>query len=145
MGDLAMFGVDYLQELSPATGNGRRPDRHLEVGEWARDLKHIAQDTHSVCVAPCQLNRGPETRAGKDANRPRLADLRESGNLEQSADVAILLFRPGYYDKSSERSGEADLIVAKNRNGPTDTVTVADQMHLMKFVDMAVPEPGASD
>jgi replicative DNA helicase len=138
MGDLAMFGVDYLQELSPATGNGRRLDRHLEVGEWARDLKHIAQDTHSVCVAPCQLNRGPETRAGKDANRPRLADLRESGNLEQSADVAILLFRPGYYDKQSPRAGEADLIVAKNRNGPTDTVTVADQMHLMKFVDMAI-------
>ena len=144
MGDLAMFGVDYLQELSPATGNGRRLDRHLEVGEYARDLKHISQDTNSVCIAPCQLNRGPETRAGKDANRPRLADLRESGNLEQTADVAVLLFRPGYYDKASPRAGEADLIIAKNRNGPTDTVTVADQMHLMRFVDMAFhgsPEP----
>lgn len=141
MGDLAMFGVDYLQELSPATGNGRRLDRHLEVGEWARDLKHLAQDTDSVCIAPCQLNRGPETRAGKNANTPRLADLRESGNLEQTADVAVLLFRPGYYDKESPLAGTADLIVAKNRNGPTDTVTVADQMHLMRFADMSSAEP----
>jgi replicative DNA helicase len=140
MGDLAMFGVDYLQDLTPVH-SGRRLDRHLEVGEFARNLKTMAQDQQATCIAPCQLNRGPESRPGKV---PGLADLRESGNLEQSADVAILLHRPSYYDKNHARAGEADFIVAKNRNGPTDTVTVAEQLHLSRFRDMTVmgtPEP----
>lgn len=137
----AMIGVDYLQRLS-APG---RAERHEEVGAFADQLKDIAQDFDLAAVAPCQLNRGPETRATKNANVPKLSDLRESGNLEQTADVVALLFRPDYYDKASPRGGEADIIVAKNRNGPTDTVTVAAQLHLCRFVDMVVvgtPEPG---
>jgi replicative DNA helicase len=140
MDDLAMFGVDYLQELTPVFA-GRRLDRHLEVGEFARDLKQMAQDQQATCIAPCQLNRGPENRPGKV---PGLADLRESGNLEQTADVAVLLHRPSYYDKASPRAGEADFIVAKNRNGPTDTITVTEQLHLSRFRDMVTlgePEP----
>jgi replicative DNA helicase len=136
----AMIGVDYLQRLS-APG---RAERHEEVGAFADQLKDIAQDFSAAVIAPCQLNRGPETRATKNANVPKLSDLRESGNLEQTADVVALLFRPDYYDKASTRAGEADIIIAKNRNGPTDTVTVAAQLHLQKFCDMTTigaPEP----
>jgi replicative DNA helicase len=130
----AMIGVDYLQRLS-APG---RAERHEEVGAFADQLKDIAQDFSLAMIAPCQLNRGPETRATKNANVPKLSDLRESGNLEQTADVVALLFRPDYYDKGSPRGGEADIIVAKNRNGPTDTITVASQLHLQRFVDSAL-------
>jgi replicative DNA helicase len=129
----AMVGVDYLQRLS-APG---RAERHEEVGAFADQLKDVAQDFSLAMVAPCQLNRGPETRATKNANVPKLSDLRESGNLEQTADVVALIFRPDYYDKASPRGGEADIIIAKNRNGPTDTVTIAAQLHLQRFVDMA--------
>jgi replicative DNA helicase len=137
----AMIGVDYLQRLT-APG---RADRHVEVGAFADQLKDIGQDFDMPVIAPCQLNRGPETRTTKDANRPKLADLRESGNLEQTADVVPLLYRPDYYDKGSSRVGEADIILAKNRNGPTDTLTVVAQLHLMAFRDMPTlgepPEP----
>ena len=81
-----------------------------------------------------QLNRGPEQRTDK---KPMLSDLRESGSLEQDADVVILIHRDDAYDRDSPRAGEADLIVAKHRNGPTSTVTVAFQGHFSRFVDMA--------
>jgi len=135
IGEVAVFGVDYLQRLSAVS---RGEDRHLVVGQFADDLKTLAQDLGAVCIAPCQLNRGPETRGGKNGNVPLLSDLRESGNLEQSADVVVLIHRPDYYDKLSPRAGEADLIVAKNRNGPTDSITVAAQLATARFVDMAI-------
>jgi replicative DNA helicase len=84
-------------------------------------------------VAIAQLNRGAEQRTDK---RPMLSDLRESGSLEQDADVVILLHRDDAYDRDSTRPGEADLIVAKHRAGPTDTVVVAFQGHYSRFVDM---------
>lgn len=138
-GDLAMIGVDYLQRLH-STARAEVP-RHVVVGDFADHLKNLAQDMDMPVIAPCQLNRGPETRfatKGSNANEPRLTDLRESGNLEQSADVVVLLYRPSYYDKSSPRAGEADFIVAKQRNGPTDTVTVTEQLHIQRFADMAM-------
>ena len=79
-----------------------------------------------------QLNRGPEQRTDK---RPMLSDLRESGSIEQDADVVIMLHRDDMYD-SQNRTGEADLIVAKHRNGPTRTITVSAQLHYARFVDM---------
>jgi len=84
-------------------------------------------------VAISQLNRGPEQRTDK---RPQMSDLRESGAIEQDADVIILLHREDAYERES-RPGEADFIVAKHRNGPTDTVTVVFQGHFSRFVDMA--------
>lgn len=144
-GDLALFAVDYLQMITPVSSGGRHEERYAVVGSFARDLKVMAVDLDAVCVAPCQLNRGPETRGGKKANVPLLSDLRESGDLEQTADNVILIHRPSYYDKDSPRTGEADLIVAKHRHGATDTVTVGEQLHIMRFVDMAFPEPGMSD
>jgi replicative DNA helicase len=85
-------------------------------------------------IALSQLNRGPEQRQDK---MPALSDLRESGSLEQDADVVILLHREGAYEKDNPRAGEADFIVAKHRNGPTRTITVAFQGHFSRFQDMA--------
>lgn len=132
MGDCAVVGVDYLQRLQ---GLDRRAERHEEVGGFADALKDLAQDMSVPVVAPCQLNRGPENRTGRDANRPKLADLRESGSIEQTADVVALLFRPDYYDKKSNRVGQADIDVAKNRNGPTGTVTVRANLIMQRFED----------
>jgi replicative DNA helicase len=85
-----------------------------------------------ICLS--QLNRASE---GRDGHRPRMSDLRESGSIEQDADVVILLHREDAYERESPRAGEADLIIAKHRNGPTATVTVAFQGHYSRFVDMA--------
>jgi replicative DNA helicase len=85
-------------------------------------------------IALSQLNRGPEQRADK---LPALSDLRESGSIEQDADMVILLHRESAYEKDNPRAGEADLIVAKHRNGPTRTVTVSFQGHFSRFADMA--------
>jgi len=132
-GGLALVVVDYLQLMTPS---GRRGDnREQEVAEISRGLKGLAKDLDVPVVAVAQLNRGPEQRGDK---RPQLSDLRESGSIEADADVVILLHREGYYDRNAARVGEADLIVAKHRGGPTATVTVAEQLHLARFVDMAV-------
>jgi replicative DNA helicase len=85
-------------------------------------------------IAISQLNRGAEQRADK---KPQLSDLRESGAIEQDADIVILLHREDAYDRESPRAGEADLIVAKNRNGPTMDVVVASALHYSSFADMA--------
>jgi replicative DNA helicase len=130
--DLKLVVVDYLQLMS----SGKRVEsRQQEVAEFSRGLKLLAKEIECPVIAVSQLNRGPEQRTDK---RPQLSDLRESGSLEQDADVVILLHRDDYYDKESPRAGEADFIVAKHRNGPTDTVTVAAQLHLSRFVDMAI-------
>ncbi|MGX7677201.1 replicative DNA helicase [Plantactinospora sp. DSM 117369] len=130
--DLKMIVVDYLQLMSSPK---RTESRQQEVAELSRGLKLLAKEVECPVIAVSQLNRGPEQRTDK---RPQLSDLRESGSIEQDADVVILLHRDDYYDKESPRAGEADFIVAKHRNGPTDTVTVAAQLHLSRFVDMAI-------
>ncbi len=130
--DLKLIVVDYLQLM---TSPKRVESRQQEVAELSRGLKLLAKEVECPVVAVSQLNRGPEQRTDK---RPQLSDLRESGSIEQDADVVILLHRDDYYDKESPRAGEADFIVAKHRNGPTDTITVAAQLHLSRFVDMAV-------
>jgi replicative DNA helicase len=131
--DLRLVIVDYLQLMT--TGTGKRSEtRQQEVTEISRSLKLLAKELDVPVIAICQLNRGPEQRTDKI---PVMSDLRESGSLEQDADVVILLHREDAYEKESPRAGEADLIVAKHRNGPTATITVAFQGHYSKFVDMA--------
>jgi replicative DNA helicase len=130
--DLKLVVVDYLQLM---TSPKRVESRQQEVAELSRGLKLLAKEIECPVIAVSQLNRGPEQRTDK---RPQLSDLRESGSIEQDADVVILLHRDDYYDKESPRAGEADFIVAKHRNGPTDTVTVAAQLHFSRFVDMAL-------
>ncbi|WP_199038122.1 replicative DNA helicase [Glycomyces salinus] len=130
--DLKLVVVDYLQLM---TSPKKVESRQQEVSEISRGLKLLAKEIECPVIAVAQLNRGPEQRTDK---RPQLSDLRESGSLEQDADVVLLLHRDDYYDKESPRAGEADFIVAKHRNGATDTITVAAQLHLSRFVDMAV-------
>ncbi len=130
--DIKLIVVDYLQLMS---GPKRVESRQQEVAELSRGLKLLAKEVDCPLIAVSQLNRGPEQRTDK---RPQLSDLRESGSIEQDADVVLLLHREDYYDKESPRAGEADFIVAKHRNGPTDTITVAAQLHLSRFVDMAI-------
>ncbi len=129
--DLRFVIVDYLQLMSSPK---RVENRQQEVSELSRSLKLLAKELEVPVVALSQLNRGPEQRTDK---RPMLSDLRESGSIEQDSDLVILLHREDQYEKESPRAGEADLIVAKHRNGPTATVTVAFQGHYSRFVDMA--------
>jgi replicative DNA helicase len=129
--DLKLVIIDYLQLMSSPK---RVESRQQEVSEMSRSLKLLAKELEVPVVALSQLNRGPEQRQDK---KPMLSDLRESGSIEQDADVVILLHREDAYERESPRAGEADLIVAKHRNGPTATVTVAFQGHYSRFVDMA--------
>jgi replicative DNA helicase len=129
--DLRMVIIDYLQLM---TSPRRVENRQQEVSEMSRSLKLLAKEVDVPVVAISQLNRGPEQRNDK---RPLLSDLRESGAIEQDSDVVILLHREDAYERESPRAGEADMIVAKHRNGPTTTVTVAFQGHYSRFVDMA--------
>src|SRR5207244_12153226 len=123
--------VDYLQLMA----RGKRVEsRQQDVAEVSRSLKLLAKELDVPVVAISQLNRGPEQRTDK---RPQLSDLRESGSIEQDADMVILLHREDAYERESPRAGEADLIVAKHRNGPTATITVAFQGHYSRFVDMS--------
>ncbi|WP_181310224.1 replicative DNA helicase [Nocardioides campestrisoli] len=129
--DLRLIVIDYLQLMS----SGKKVEsRQLEVSEFSRQIKLLAKELEVPIIALSQLNRGPEQRGDK---RPMMSDLRESGSIEQDADMVILLHRDDVYEKESTRPGEADLIVAKHRNGPTRDITVAFQGHYSRFVDMA--------
>ena len=127
--NLKLIIIDYLQLMS----SGKRVEnRQQEVSEFSRNLKLLAKELDVPVIAISQLNRSPEQRADK---KPMLSDLRESGSIEQDADVVILLHREDLY--SDTRSGEADLMVVKHRNGPTRTIQVSAQLHFSRFVDMA--------
>ena len=128
---LKLVVVDYLQLMS----SGKKVEsRQQEVSEFSRHLKLLAKELEVPVVAISQLNRGPEQRNDK---KPMLSDLRESGSLEQDADMVLLIHRPDAFERDDPRSGEADLIMGKHRNGPLRTITVAPQLHYSRFVDMA--------
>ncbi len=127
---LKMIVIDYLQLM---TSGKRVESRQQEVSEFSRALKLLAKELQVPVVALSQLNRGPEQRSDR---KPQLSDLRESGSLEQDADMVILLHRESAYEKDNPRAGEADLIVAKHRNGPTDTIVVGFQGHYSRFADL---------
>jgi replicative DNA helicase len=129
--DLRLVVIDYLQLM---TSGKRVESRQQEVAEFSRALKLLAKELDVPVIAISQLNRSAEQRQDK---KPMLADLRESGSIEQDSDMVILLHREDAYEKESPRAGEADFIVAKHRNGPTATITVAFQGHYSRFVDMA--------
>ena len=130
---LSLVVIDYLQLLG-AQQSKRSENRQTEVSEMSRGIKLMAKELDVPVVILAQLNRGPEQRTDK---KPQIADLRESGSLEQDADVVILVHREDAYETDSPRAGEADLIVAKHRSGPRSTITVAAQLHYSRFVDMA--------
>jgi replicative DNA helicase len=129
--DLRLMVVDYLQLM---TSGKKSESRQQEVSEFSRALKLLAKELEVPLIAVSQLNRGPEQRPDR---RPMLSDLRESGAIEQDADIVILLNRPDGHDRDDPRAGEADLIVAKHRGGPTATVTVAHELHYSRFSNLA--------
>jgi replicative DNA helicase len=129
--DLRFIIIDYLQLM---TSGKKVESRQLEVSEFSRQIKLLAKELDVPVVAVSQLNRGSEQRTSK---RPLLSDLRESGSIEQDSDVVILLHREDVYERESTRPGEADIIVAKHRNGPTKDIVLAFQGHYSRFVDMA--------
>ncbi|TBN58126.1 replicative DNA helicase [Glaciihabitans arcticus] len=131
---LKMVIIDYLQLM---TSGKKVESRQQEVSEFSRALKLLAKELSVPVIAISQLNRGAEQRADK---KPALSDLRESGSIEQDADMVILLHRESAYEADNVRAGEADLIVAKHRNGPTKTITVGFHGHFSRFVDLP---PGA--
>lgn len=127
---LRLLVVDYLQLIETT----RAENRQNAIAAVSRGLKLLAMELAIPVIAVSQLNRGPENRPNK---RPTKSDLRESGAIENDADVIILIHRDDYYDPESPRAGEADFIVDKNRAGPTDTITVAAQLHMSLFADMS--------
>ena len=130
--NLGLVVIDYLQLIE---GVDKAANRQEAVAAISRKLKRVAMRYQVPILLLAQLNRKSEDRADR---RPVKSDLRESGAVEQDADVVILLHREDAYEKESPRAGEADLIVAKHRNGPTDVITVAFQGHYQRFVDMQV-------
>lgn len=133
---LDLLVVDYLQLMR---GTTRTDNRNLEIGEISRGLKALAKELAIPVIALSQLSRAPETRSG---HRPQLSDLRESGNLEQDADVVAFIFRPEVYSDDPELEGIAELIISKQRNGPIGNVPLAFLKAYTLFRDRAdVDEP----
>ncbi|MFE6815966.1 replicative DNA helicase [Streptomyces sp. NPDC057677] len=128
---LRLVVIDYLQLMQAPKAESRQ----VAVSEMSRQLKLLAKEFGIAVVVLAQLNRGPEQRTEK---KPMVSDLRESGAIEQDADIVILLHRDDVYEKESPRAGEADVIVGKHRGGPTATITTAFQGHYARFIDMAV-------
>ncbi len=134
-GGLGLIIVDYIQLMR---ADDPRVGRVEQVGQMSRGLKILARELATPVVALSQLSRAPEQRTGKEKGVPMLSDLRESGSLEQDADIVSFIYRDDYYHKEeSERPGEADLIIAKHRNGPIGTVPLAFQDQFPKFVSLS--------
>jgi replicative DNA helicase len=128
---LRVVYIDYLQLMQAPPAESRQ----VAVSMISRNLKLMAKEFGITIVVLAQLNRESEKRQDKV---PVASDLRESGSIEQDADIVILLHRPDVYERESPRAGEADIIIGKHRGGPMATVTVAFQGHFARFVDMAV-------
>jgi replicative DNA helicase len=127
---LNLLIIDYIQLMQ---GRGRFESRQAEIASISRSLKGLAKELSVPIVALSQLSRASETRAD---HRPQLSDLRESGALEQDADVVMFIYRDEYYNKESERLGEADFIVAKHRNGPIGEVALTFLPKYPKFANL---------
>ncbi|MBQ3184693.1 MAG: DnaB-like helicase C-terminal domain-containing protein, partial [Firmicutes bacterium] len=128
---LDLVVIDYLQLMNP---EGKSDSRTQEISVISRNLKLLARELDCPVLVLSQLSRAPEQRTD---HRPMLSDLRESGSIEQDADIVIFLYRDEYYNEDTEAVGECEVIVAKQRSGPTGTVKVAWLDKLTKFVDSA--------
>lgn len=125
---LGLVIIDYLQLIQ---GNSNQANRNQEVSEISRSLKVLAKELDIPILALAQLNRATESRTG---NKPMLSDLRDSGSIEQDADIVMFIHRPEYYDKENpDLKGKAQLIIAKNRSGPTKDINLLFQSNITKF------------
>src|SRR5262249_10290915 len=131
-GGLGLVIVDYLQLMRH---EGHLDSRVEQVGQISRGLKGLARELGVPVIALWQLSRAVEQRGGE--KKPILSDLRDSGAIEQDADVVMFIYREEYYDKDSERPGEADIIIAKHRNGPVGEVILTFQKDYPKFMNYA--------
>jgi replicative DNA helicase len=131
-GGLGLIIVDYLQLMR---ADGRIESRVQQVGEMSRGLKILARELEVPVIALSQLSRAVEQRAGD--KKPILSDLRDSGNIEQDADLVMFIYRDEYYNKDSEREGEADIIISKHRNGALGEVTLNFQKEFPRFMNLA--------
>lgn len=127
--NVGLIIIDYLQLMS---GNGRTDSRQQEVSEISRGLKVLAKELDVPIIALSQLSRAVEARTD---HRPMLSDLRESGSIEQDADVVMFIYRDDYYNKDTEHVNEAEIIIAKQRNGPIGTVTLTWLPQYTKFAN----------
>jgi replicative DNA helicase len=143
--DISAIFIDYLQLLR-STSRRAQDNRQLEIAEISAGLKGLAKELDIPIVVLAQLNRNPENRTGDSKGRPRLADLRESGSIEQDADLVGLLVRDEYYldndEEKKEAEGKATLIIAKQRNGPVGDVHLVFRKEFTRFETAArVEEP----
>jgi replicative DNA helicase len=132
-GGLGLIVIDYLQLMRH---EGRVESRVEQVGQISRGLKGLARELNVPVIALSQLSRAVEQR-GKEDKKPILSDLRESGQIEQDADLVMFIYRDEYYNQDSEREGEADIIIAKHRNGPVGEVVLTFQKEYPKFANYA--------
>jgi replicative DNA helicase len=128
-GQLGLILIDYLQLME-----GSGDNRVQELSKITRSLKGLARELNVPIIALSQLSRGVEARTNK---RPMLSDLRESGSIEQDADLVVMLYRDSYYNPDSPDRNIAEVIIAKHRNGPTGTVKLLFDPNLTKFVNLA--------
>ena len=131
-GGLGLIIIDYLQLMRH---EGRVENRVEQVGQISRGLKGLARELDVPVIALSQLSRAVEQRGGE--KKPILSDLRESGQIEQDSDLVMFIYREEYYEKESERPGEADIIIAKHRNGPVGDVVLTFQKEYPKFMNYA--------
>lgn len=129
--DLALVIIDYLQLMQGSGRSGRSENRQQEISEISRSLKALARELGVPVIALSQLSRGVEARQNK---RPMLSDLRESGSLEQDADIVAFLYRDDYYNPDTENKNLTEIIVAKHRNGPVDTVLLSFLKEYTRFM-----------
>lgn len=138
--DLKLVVIDYLQLMQGSSGSHRSENRQQEISEISRSLKALARELSVPVIALSQLSRGVEARTSK---KPMLSDLRESGSLEQDADIVAFLYREDYYNPDTENKDTAEVIIAKHRNGPVDTVNLLFEKQFTKFKNLtSLKEPG---
>ena len=136
---LDLIVIDYLQLMQGQRSKGSEINRQQEISEISRNLKSLAREMDVPIIALSQLSRSVEMRADK---KPQLSDLRESGSLEQDADIVMFLYRDSYYNReNSESDNIAELIIAKNRNGPTTSIHLHFDKNIMRFGDLTRAEP----
>ncbi|HFB39005.1 MAG TPA: replicative DNA helicase [Oceanithermus sp.] len=134
---LGLIVVDYLQLMSGAAGSVKSENRQQEIAAISRGLKSLARELDIPVIALSQLSRAVESRPNK---RPMLSDLRESGSIEQDADLVLFIYRDDYYNPHSDKAGIAEIIVGKQRNGPTGTVELQFHAAHVRFNDLAREE-----